>query len=301
MKLAGNTFEKGLFEGSMVALITPMNTDGAVDFEALTRLLEWHVASGTHAIVSVGTTGESSTLTVNEHLAVVEHTVKVIDKRIPVVAGTGGNSTSEAIHLSKQAAQLGADASLTVVPYYNKPTQEGLYQHFKSIADAVPIAQILYNVPGRTVADMSNETVARLADIDNIVACKDATGDIARGEKLLDLVGHKLAILSGDDPTALEYMRLGARGDISVTANVAPKLMSDMCTAALAGDFEMAAGFDAKLRGLHEKLFIESNPIPVKYAVSKLGFTSNTLRLPLTSLSAHFETEVDAAMLSAEQ
>lgn len=301
MKSEGNIFERGLFEGSMVALITPMNTDGSVDYAALSRLLEWHVESGTHAIVSVGTTGESSTLMVKEHLAVVEHTVKLINKRIPVIAGTGGNSTQEAIYLSRQAAELGADASLTVVPYYNKPTQEGLYQHFKAIAEAVPIAQILYNVPGRTVADMSNETIARLADIDNIVACKDATGDLARGKQLVDMVGHKLSVLSGDDPTALEYMKLGARGDISVTANVAPKLMSDMCAAALAGDFAMAAGFDAKLRGLHDKLFVESNPIPVKYAVSKLGYTSNTLRLPLTQLSSHFEAEVDAAMRQAEQ
>lgn len=294
MKSEGN-----LFEGSMVALVTPMSDDGSVDFSALSRLLEWHVESGTHAIVAVGTTGESSTLTVQEHLSVIEHTVRIISKRIPVIAGTGGNSTKEAIYLSRQACELGADASLTVVPYYNKPTQEGLYQHFKSIADAVSIPQILYNVPGRTVADMSNETIARLADIDNIVGCKDATGDLERGKQLLDLVGHKLTIVSGDDPTALDYMKLGARGDISVTANVAPKLMSDMCASALAGDFEMAAGFDAKLRGLHDKLFVESNPIPVKYAVSQLGFTSNVMRLPLTKLSSHFESDVDAAMLQA--
>lgn len=299
MKIEGNISEQGVFEGSMVALITPMSDDGQVDYEALTRLLEWHVESGTHAIVAVGTTGESSTLNVNEHMTVVEHTVKVINKRIPVIAGTGGNSTQEAIHLSKKASEVGADASLTVVPYYNKPTQEGLYQHFKAIADAVPIAQILYNVPGRTVADMSNETIARLADIDNIVACKDATGDLLRGQQLLDMVGDKVSILSGDDPTALEYMKLGARGDISVTANVAPKLMSDMCTAALAGDFKMAEGFDAKLRGLHDTLFVESNPIPVKYAVAKLGFTSNKLRLPLTSLSMDLESQVDAAIKQA--
>lgn len=301
MKSEGNLFERSLFEGSMVALITPMSDDGSVDFLALNRLLEWHVESGTHAIVSVGTTGESSTLMVQEHLAVIEHTVKVINKRIPVIAGTGGNSTQEAIYLSRKASELGADASLTVVPYYNKPTQEGLYQHFKAIAEAVPIAQILYNVPGRTIADMSNETVARLADIDNIVGCKDATGDLERGKQLIDLVGHKLSILSGDDPTALDYMKLGARGDISVTANVAPKLMSDMCAAALAGDFTMAAGFDAKLRGLHDSLFVESNPIPVKYAVSTLGYTSNVLRLPLTTLSSHLESKVDTAMRQAEQ
>lgn len=287
------------FEGSLVALITPMNDTGQVDFAALTRLLEFHVESGTHGIVSVGTTGESSTLTVDEHLSVVEHTVKTIDGRIPVIAGTGGNSTQEAIHLTRQAESLGANAALSVVPYYNKPTQEGLYQHFKAIADAVPIAQILYNVPGRTVADMSNQTIKRLAGIDNIVGCKDATGDLARGRELVDLCGEQLSILSGDDPTALDYMRLGARGDISVTANVAPKLMSDMCASALAGDFTMAAEFDARLQGLHAKLFVESNPIPVKYAVSKLGYTSNTLRLPLTPLSPKYEAEVNEAMRQA--
>jgi len=289
------------FEGSLVALITPMALDGSVDYSALTRLLEYHVEAGTHGIVAVGTTGESSTLMVDEHLAVIEHTIKVINKRIPVIAGTGGNSTQEAIHLTKQAEVLGADASLSVVPYYNKPTQEGLYQHFKAIADAVSIAQILYNVPGRTVADMSNDTITRLADIDNIVACKDATGDMQRGKELVDACGDKLSILSGDDPTALDYMKLGARGDISVTANVAPKLMSDMCAAALAGDFSLAETFDKKLRGLHDKLFVESNPIPVKYAVSKMGYTANVLRLPLTALSAELEEQVDSAMAMAAQ
>jgi len=287
------------FEGSLVALITPMSADGAVDYQALTRLIELHIGSGTHGIVAVGTTGESSTLNVDEHLAVVEHTVKIANKRVPIIAGTGGNSTQEAIHLTKRAELLGADAALSVVPYYNKPTQEGLYQHFKAIAEAVPLAQILYNVPGRTVADMSNETIARLAIIDNIVGCKDATGDLERGKALVDLCGHQLTILSGDDPTALEYMKLGARGDISVTANVAPKLMSDMCAAALAGDFDLAKQIDAKLRGLHAKLFIESNPIPVKYAVSKMGYTANTLRLPLTPLSSELEAQVDEAMKQA--
>jgi len=287
------------FEGSLVALITPMSEDGEVDYQALTRLIELHIESGTHGIVTVGTTGESSTLNVDEHLAVVEHTIKTANKRVPIVAGTGGNSTQEAIHLTRQAEQLGADAALSVVPYYNKPTQEGLFQHFKAIADAVPIAQILYNVPGRTVADMSNETIARLAVIDNIVGCKDATGDLERGKALIDLCGHQLSILSGDDPTALEYMKLGARGDVSVTANVAPKLMSDMCSAALAGDFDLAEKIDAKLRGLHTELFIESNPIPVKYAVSKMGYTANKLRLPLTSLSLELEAQVDEAIKQA--
>jgi len=287
------------FEGSIVALITPMDDEGRVDYQALDRLVEHHVASGTHGIVSVGTTGESATLNVDEHLAVVEHTIKAANKRLPVIAGTGANSTEEAILLTSEAASLGADGALLVVPYYNKPTQEGLYLHFKAIAEAVAIPQVLYNVPGRTVADMSNETIARLADIDNIVACKDATGDLVRGKALVDACGDKVTILSGDDPTALEYMKLGARGDISVTANVAPALMSQMCNAALKGDFEQAEALDQKLRLLHRDLFLESNPIPVKYAVAKQGFTSNTLRLPLTPVSKELETVIDIAMKEA--
>jgi len=288
------------FEGSIVALITPMDIHGGVDYPAMTRLLEFHIESGTHGVVSVGTTGESATLNVDEHMAVIEHTIKTVAGRIPVIAGTGANSTQEAISWTTEAHQLGADAALLVVPYYNKPTQEGLYQHYKAIADAVPIAQLLYNVPGRTVADMSNETIARLADIDNIVACKDATGDLQRGKQLLDLCGDKLSILSGDDPTALEYMKLGARGDISVTANVAPQLMSEMCDAALKGDFARAEQLDAKLTALHRDLFLESNPIPVKYAVAKMGYTSNVLRLPLTAMSKQHEAALDSAMALAQ-
>lgn len=291
---------EGSFEGSIVALITPMDAHGGVDYPAMTRLLEFHIESGTHGVVSVGTTGESATLNVDEHMAVIEHTIKTVAGRIPVIAGTGANSTQEAISWTSEAHKLGADAALLVVPYYNKPTQEGLYQHYKAIADAVPIAQLLYNVPGRTVADMSNETIARLADIDNIVACKDATGDLQRGKQLLDLCGDKLSILSGDDPTALEYIKLGARGDISVTANVAPKLMSDMCEAALNGDFARAEKIDAKLRALHRDLFVESNPIPVKYAVAKMGYTSNVLRLPLTAMSKQHEATLDSAMSLAQ-
>lgn len=288
-------------EGSLVALITPMDSDGAVDYTALGRLLDFHVDAGTNAIVAVGTTGESATLTVDEHLQVIAFTVDAINKRIPVIAGTGANSTNEAIYLTRRAHELGADAALLVVPYYNKPTQEGLYQHFKSIADAVEIPQLLYNVPGRTVADMSNQTIAQLADIDNIVGCKDATGDLQRGQELVKLCGDKLSILSGDDATALAYMKLGAKGDISVTANVAPQLMSKMCAAALAANFELAERLDAKLAALHQQLFIESNPIPVKYAVAKMGYTSNTLRLPLTSLSQEYETLIDAAMTDAQE
>ncbi len=287
-------------QGSIVALITPMDESGAIDYQALTALVEHHIDAGTHAIVSVGTTGESSTLSPNEHLAVIEATVKAVNKRIPVIAGTGANSTHEAIFLTKQAADLGADAALLVVPYYNKPTQEGLYQHFKAIAEAVAIPQVLYNVPGRTVADMSNDTIARLATIDNIVGCKDATGDLERGKALVDLVGDRIAILSGDDPTALAYMKLGARGDISVTANVAPALMAQMCEAALDGDFDKADALDSKLQDLHTDLFVESNPIPVKYAVHKLGFGANVLRLPLTPVSCDQHAVIEAAMQAAD-
>lgn len=285
-------------QGSLVALITPMNQHGDVDFTNLSALIEHHIENGTHGIVSVGTTGESATLTVDEHLAVINHTIQKVAGRIPVIAGTGGNSTAEAIHLTRQAYELKADAALLVVPYYNKPTQEGMYQHFKAIAEAVPIAQVLYNVPGRTVADMSNQTVDRLADIDNIVAIKDATGDMARGRELIELCSNRLAVLSGDDPTALELMKLGAVGDISVTANVAAKQMSQLCEAALKKDFKTADKLDQMLRALHNNLFVEANPIPVKYAVSKLGFSSNTLRLPLTSLSTEFEALIDEALLA---
>ncbi|MEM7358696.1 MAG: 4-hydroxy-tetrahydrodipicolinate synthase [Pseudomonadota bacterium] len=286
-------------EGSVVALITPMTADGSVDYENLTRLIEYHIEQQTDGIVSVGTTGESATLAVDEHLQVIEHTINCVNSRIPVLAGTGANSTREAIYLTRQAATLKADAVLLVVPYYNKPGQEGLYQHFKSIADAVSIPQYLYNVPGRTVADVSNDTINRLADIDNIVGCKDATGDLQRGKQLIDLCGDRLDIFSGDDPTALELMKLGARGDVSVTANVAPKLMHQMCQAALSGDWQRAEQLDRELAALHRDLFVESNPIPVKYAVAKMGFTHNALRLPLTPLASGNQGAVDAAMHAA--
>lgn len=282
--------------GSIVALITPMNERGDVDFDALSALVKHHIDKGTHAIVSVGTTGESATLMVDEHLATIEHTIKAAEGKVPVIAGTGANSTQEAIDYTKEAEALGADAALLVVPYYNKPTQEGLYQHYKAIADAVPIAQILYNVPGRTVLDMQNDTVLRLADIDNIIGIKDATGDLVRGKELINRTQGKLMVYSGDDATALELMKLGAKGDISVTANVAPATMSAMCEAALAGDFTTAEALDSKLQALHNDLFVESNPIPVKYAVAKLGYTANTLRLPLTSLSSEYTGLIDQAM-----
>jgi len=287
-------------EGSIVALITPMHADNSVDFESLSRLIEYHIDAGTNAIVAVGTTGESATLNVDEHLQVIEHTVKHVAGRIPVLAGTGANSTREAIHLTKQAEALKADAALLVVPYYNKPGQEGLYRHYRSIAEAVAIPQYLYNVPGRTMADMSNATIARLADIDNIVGCKDATGDLDRGRELIDLCAGRIDILSGDDATALGLMKLGGRGDISVTANVAPQLMSEMCAAALNGDFDLADKIDQQLTPLHRDLFVESNPIPVKYAVARMGFTADTLRLPLTALDFPNRKLIDDAMLGTK-
>lgn len=286
-------------QGSIVALITPMLDNGAVDYDSLEKLIDFHVENGTHGIVSVGTTGESATLSVDEHCAVIEKTVKHANNRLPVIAGTGANSTYEAIELTKAAQQIGADACLIVVPYYNKPTQEGLYQHFRAIAEAVSIPQILYNVPGRTVLDMHNDTVLRLADIDNIVAIKDATGDMQRGKDLIERCADKINVLSGDDPTALQHMKLGGKGDISVTANIAPKLMSSMCEAALSGDFDLADKLDGELALLHERLFVESNPIPVKYAAQKMGLCSGSLRLPLTELDAKFHLQVEEAMHSA--
>lgn len=288
-------------QGSIVALVTPMNEQGDIDYSALKQLVEFHITNKTDALVAVGTTGESATLSVDEHLQVIEAVVKAAAGRVPVIAGTGANSTREAIELTRQAEKLNADAALLVVPYYNKPGQEGLYQHYKTIADAVAIPQILYNVPGRTVADMLNSTIERLSGIDNIIGCKDATGDMQRGKELIDRCGDQIAIYSGDDATALDLMKLGARGDISVTANVAPLAMHEMCAAALDGDFERAERIDQSLQGLHQDLFLESSPIPVKYAVSKIGFGSNTLRLPLTALTdAQAIAQVDAAMSAAE-
>lgn len=286
-------------EGSIVALITPMDEQGGIDVKALRRLIDFHIDAGTHGIVAVGTTGESATLSVDEHLSVIEEVVNYADKRIPVYAGTGANSTHEAIILTREAERLGADAALLVAPYYNRPTQEGFYQHYKAIANAVSLPQIIYNVPARTASDIHNQTILRLSDIDLVVAVKDATGDLKRGQELLDLCGERLSVLSGDDLTALHYMRLGAQGDISVTANVAPELMSEMCAAALKGDLDLAAECDSQLVGLHKALFVESSPIPSKYAMSKLGYTSNTLRLPLTKLSKELEEEVDQAMKQA--
>ena len=286
---------KELF-GSYVAIVTPMLDDGSVDYVALDRLIEFHIENGTHGIVSVGTTGESATLSVEEHLSVVEHTVKKAASRIPIIAGTGANSTSEAVHLTKLAQGVGVDACLLVVPYYNKPTQEGLYQHFRTIADSVAVPQILYNVPGRTVLSMENSTTERLADIENIIGIKDATGSMESGADLIKRVGDKISVVSGDDGTALELIKLGGKGNISVTANIAPKMMSDLCESGVNGDLETANAINQKLSAINGQLFCESNPIPVKWALQKMGLTQGGIRLPLTELAPEFHADLSAAM-----
>ncbi len=288
-----------MIKGSIVAIVTPMQEDGSLDMAAFRGLIDFHIEQGTDGIVVVGTTGESPTVDVDEHVALIEEAVKHAAGRMPIIAGTGANSTREAIEQSKQAKKVGADASLSVVPYYNKPTQEGLYQHFKAIAEAVDIPQILYNVPGRTVADMSNDTVLRLAQIPNIVGIKDATGGIERGCDLIQRAPKDFAIYSGDDATTLALILMGAAGTISVTANVAPKLMHEMCAAALAGEVAKAREINERLLGLHRKLFIEANPIPVKWAVARMGRMKNALRLPLTPLAADAQPEVENAMRQA--
>ncbi len=271
--------------GSIVALVTPMHLDGSVDWEALKRLVEWHIDQGTHGIVSVGTTGESPTLNWGEHIEVIARTVEHAAGRIPVIAGTGANSTREALEWTREAALRGADASLQVAPYYNKPSQEGMYQHFRTIAEAVDLPMILYNVPGRTASDVANETTLRLAEIDNIIGIKDATGDMERGAELIELAPEGFSIYSGDDLTAFELMRLGGKGDISVTANVAPALMSRMCELALAGDFTGAQEIDKKLAPLHSGLFIEPSPCASKWALEQMGLIEGGIRLPIIPLT----------------
>ncbi|MBU1424301.1 MAG: 4-hydroxy-tetrahydrodipicolinate synthase [Gammaproteobacteria bacterium] len=288
-----------MIKGSLVAIVTPMQEDGSLDLAVFRALIDFHIAEGTDAIVVVGTTGESPTVNVEEHELLIAEAVKHCAGRIPVIAGTGANSTREAIELATFSKKAGADASLTVVPYYNKPTQEGLYQHFKAIAEAVDMPHILYNVPGRTGADMSNDTVLRLAQIRNIVGIKDATGGIERGSDLLQRAPKDFAIYSGDDASALALMLLGGHGTISVTANVAPKLMHEMCMAALNGDLVKAREINFRLLGLHRHLFVEANPIPVKWAVARMGKMKNYLRLPLTPLSAGVQPLVEAAMRQA--
>ena len=294
------TQQAQIIQGSIVAIVTPMFEDGSVDWKGLEKLVEWHIQQGTNSIVAVGTTGEASTLSMAEHTQVIKEVIRVANKRIPVIAGTGANSTHEAIELTKEAKELGADAALLVTPYYNKPTQEGLFQHYKAIAEAVDLPQILYNVPGRTGVDLLNETVIRLADIPQIVGIKDATGDVARGQELLEgLDGKHMIVYSGDDATAYQLMGCGAKGNISVTANVAPKEMSQVCEAALAGDQVKAESLNLQVANLHNILFCESNPIPVKWALHEMGLIGTGIRLPLTPLAEQYRTPLREALTTA--
>ena len=283
--------------GSIVAMVTPMGADGSIDEPGFDRLLEWHIEAGTHAIVIAGTTGESATLSHEEHCELVADAVRQAAGRIPVIAGAGSNNTREALHLTHSAREHGADAALLVTPYYNKPSQEGLYRHYETIAEEVDIPQILYNVPGRTACDLELETVLRLAELDNIVAIKDATGDVERGRELVQRCAvAEVAVFSGEDAATFELMRAGARGTISVTANVAPVKMAQMCDLALAGDFELAAALNDELTPLHKDLFVQGNPVPVKWALQRLGMISPGIRLPLVELDAQFHGRVEAAM-----
>jgi 4-hydroxy-tetrahydrodipicolinate synthase len=289
-----------MISGSIVAIVTPMLDDGRLDFERFKTLIDFHIEQGTDGIVVVGTTGESPTVDFDEHKELIRLAVAHARGRVTIVAGTGGNSTSEAIELTQSAKNTGADACLSVVPYYNKPTQEGLYRHFRTIAEAVDIPLIVYNVPGRTVADLGNDTMLRLAQVQNIVGIKDATANIERGSDLLRRAPKGFAIYSGDDATGLALMLLGARGIISVTANVAPRLMHEMCSAALAGDLKKARELNFKLLGLHTKLFVEANPIPVKWAAAQMGLIGMGIRLPLTPLSQQFHEVVREVMRQAD-
>lgn len=288
-----------MISGSIVALVTPMDAQGNLDWDSLTRLVDFHLQEGTNAIVAVGTTGESATLDVSEHVAVIRHMVKQVAGRIPVIAGTGANSTREAIELTASAKAAGADACLLVTPYYNKPTQEGLYLHHKAIAEAVAIPQILYNVPGRTACDMLPDTIARLSTVANIIGVKEATGDLARGREVLDKVSGDFLVYSGDDTTAVELILMGGKGNISVTANVAPRAMSEMCAAAMRGEAEAARAINQRLMPLHQKLFCEANPIPVKFALHEMGLIPEGIRLPLTWLSQDCQEPLRQAMRQA--
>lgn len=288
-----------MFSGSIVAIVTPMQADGAVDFGALDRLVQFHIDNGTDGIVAVGTTGESATLDVAEHIEVVRRVVAKAAKRIPVIAGTGANSTSEAIELTQLAKTAGADACLLVTPYYNKPTQEGLYQHYKAVAEAVAIPLVLYNVPGRTACDMQPDTVARLASVPNIVGLKEASGSLERNRQLVTLVGSKLTLLSGDDDLAVESTLAGFKGVISVTANVVPRQMHLAIAAALQGNTDEARRLNAPLAALHRVLFLESNPIPTKWALARMGLMKDGLRLPLTPFAKQFHGQVLDALQAA--
>lgn len=288
-----------MIKGSIVALVTPMHSDGSIDYASLEGLLSWHVAAGTAAVVAVGTTGESATLDVDEHLAFITHCVKYLEGRFPVIAGTGANSTREAIELTRGAASVGVDACLLVTPYYNRPSQRGLYAHFRAIAEAVDVPQILYNVPSRTAVDMSNETTLKLASVPNIIGIKDATGDLQRGRELLARAPDDFAVYSGDDGTAARLILAGAAGNISVTANVAPERMSALCRAALAGDEVRVKQLDAELADLTAALFVEANPMPVKYALARMQHMPAGIRLPLTLPEGDSAAGIDAALRAA--
>jgi len=288
-----------MLHGSLVAIVTPMLEDGGLDLDALRSLIDFHIREGSDGIVVVGTTGESPTVDVEEHCTLIKTAIEQVAGRVPVIAGTGANSTQEAIALTHKARELGADACLLVAPYYNKPTQEGLYQHFRAIAEAVDIPQILYNVPGRTGCDIHNDTVLRLAELKNIIGIKDATGGIERGTDLLIRAPEDFVVLSGDDASTLALMLLGAKGVISVTANVAPRLMHEMCKAALAGDVRLAREINAKLFALHQKLFVEANPIPVKWVLKEMGLIQAGIRLPLVTLSSQYHDTLRTAMQRA--
>jgi 4-hydroxy-tetrahydrodipicolinate synthase len=285
--------------GSLVALVTPMQGDGSVDYRALRKLIDWHIAEGTACIVAVGTTGESPTVDVEEHCEVMRVAVEHSAGRIPIMAGAGANSTAEALELTRFAKKVGADCTLQVVPYYNKPTQEGLYRHFRAIAEGVDLPVVLYNVPGRTVADLQHDTVLRLAQVPGIVGIKEATGNIDRAAWLIKQAPKGFSIYSGDDPTALALMLLGGHGNISVTANVAPRAMADLCAAAMAGDGKRAAQIHLKLLALHRQLFVEANPIPVKWALARMGLIGPALRLPLVPLSDAHHAPLESALREA--
>ena len=290
-----------MLKGSLVALITPMNQDGSINYEQLHDLIDWHIENGTDGIVAVGTTGESATLPVEEHLAVIEATVKHVNKRIPVIAGTGANNTVEAIALSKAAEQAGADYTLSVVPYYNKPSQEGIYQHFKAIAETTSIPMVIYNVPGRTVVSMSNDTILRLAEIPNIVGVKEASGNIGNNIELINSVPEGFAVLSGDDPTGLPFMLCGGHGVVTVAANVAPKLFADMCRAALEGDIATARRLNEQLTPIYNTMFCEPSPAAPKWGLSLLGKCEPHVRLPLVALTEAGQAKVRAALEKSGQ
>lgn len=285
--------------GSIVALVTPMHEDGSVDYPTLRKLIDWHIAEGTDCVGVVGTTGESPTVNVEEHCEIIRVSVEQAKGRVPIMAGCGANSTAEAIELTRFAKQVGADCHLQVVPYYNKPTQEGQYQHFKAIAEAIDLPMVLYNVPGRSVADMAHDTVLRLASVPGIVGIKEATGNIERAQWLIREVPKGFAVYSGDDPTAVALMLCGGQGNVSVTANVAPRLMHELCVAAIAGDVKRAMAIQFQLMPVHKNLFVEANPIPVKWAMSRMGLCGGAMRLPMTRLAHANEPVVEAALRAA--